>query len=441
MWENSSSESAGMFPGRRVLGPLFLMSAPPVAVVLFTYCAIHLDGSYVRLYEFIAEHGVKESWAIMAPSWAECAVWAWPVCYYSVFQIVLMKILPGPNTTGPVSPAGFTPLYKDNGLLAFAVTLVAYVAGADFFGWYKLGFIYAGILPFLCFLVVFGLAFVAFLYVKGRVAPTSADNCVSGNPVFDFYWGVELYPRVLGVDIKTFTNCRFGMMLWGVMIVDCMFAQQERHGAVANSMWVSAALQLFYIAKFFYWEAGYLRSIDIMHDHAGFYICWGCLVWVPTVYTGTAIHLVDHPVQLSNSLAIFFFVAGIASVVCNYLADEQRVEFRRSNGTTLVWGKKPTFIAASYKTADGDKRTSLLLTAGWWAVARHWHYVPELLGSFFWCIPALNMQQPMFYTLPYLLFLLMDRGFRDDARCASKYGKDWKKYCKAVPYKFIPGVL
>ena len=50
--------------------------------------------------------------------------------------------------------------------------------------------------------------------------------------------------------------------------------------------------QLVYIAKFYWWETGYLRSLDIMHDRAGFYICWGCLVWVPSVYTSAS--LTDH---------------------------------------------------------------------------------------------------------------------------------------------------
>ncbi len=26
------------------------------------------------------------------------------------------------------------------------------------------------------------------------------------------------------------------------------------------------------------WETGYWGSMDIMHDRAGYYICWGCLV-------------------------------------------------------------------------------------------------------------------------------------------------------------------
>lgn len=41
---------------------------------------------------------------------------------------------------------------------------------------------------------------------------------------------------------------------------------------------VSVVLQLTYITKFFHWEMGYMNSMDIQHDRAGFYLCWGCLV-------------------------------------------------------------------------------------------------------------------------------------------------------------------
>lgn len=33
--------------------------------------------------------------------------------------------------------------------------------------------------------------------------------------------------------------------------------------------------------------------MDIMHDRAGYYICWGCLVWVPSVYTSPALFLTE----------------------------------------------------------------------------------------------------------------------------------------------------
>lgn len=59
----------------------------------------------------------------------------------------------------------------------------------------------------------------------------------------------------------------------------------RRYGHVSSSMAVSVALQLVYITKFFWWETGYWCSMDIQHDRAGYYICWGCLVWLPIIYT------------------------------------------------------------------------------------------------------------------------------------------------------------
>jgi len=67
--------------------------------------------------------------------------------------------------------------------------------------------------------------------------------------------------------------------------------------------------------------------------------------------------------------------------------------------------------------------------------------VPEYLGAFFWTVPALfDNALPYFYPA-FLAILLTHRAFRDDTRCAAKYGADWDKYRKAVPYRIIPGVI
>ena len=41
----------------------------------------------------------------------------------------------------------------------------------------------------------------------------------------------------------------------------------------------------------------------------------------------------------------------------------------------------------------------------------------------------------------FLTILLTDRAFRDDNRCAAKYGADWDTYREKVPYKIIPGAI
>jgi 7-dehydrocholesterol reductase len=220
--------------------------------------------------------------------------------------------------------------------------------------------------------------------------------------------------------------------------------QYDDMGYVSSSMLVSVIVQTVYIFKFFLWETGYFCTMDIQHDRAGYYICWGCLMWVPSMYTIHTYFLTKHAsgeYLLSVPVAFFFMIVGIFCVWCNYDCDRQRQEFRETNGKAKVWGEDPVYIVAEYTTKDGEVRNSLLLCSGWWGLSRHFHYIPEIVASFFWCVPALfGHILPYFYPV-YLTILLFDRAWRDDARCADKYKKNWAEYCQKVPYKIIPGIV
>lgn len=182
-------------------------------------------------------------------------------------------------------------------------------------------------------------------------------------------------------------------------------------------------------------------SMDIQHDRAGYYICWGCLVWVPAVYTSQAFYLTSNAPDISALTALAIAIAGVTCVYINYDSDNQRYVFRQTKGKCTIWGKVPDKIVASYKTSSGTKQ-SLLLIDGWWKISRHFHYVPEILASFFWSVSALNTNfvAPYFYVI-YLTILLTDRAFRDDSRCKAKYKEYWEDYCEEVPYKIIPGLV
>lgn len=43
--------------------------------------------------------------------------------------------------------------------------------------------------------------------------------------------------------------------------------------------------QAIYVLDFFWNEAWYLKTIDICHDHFGWYLGWGDCVWLPYLYT------------------------------------------------------------------------------------------------------------------------------------------------------------
>jgi hypothetical protein len=72
------------------------------------------------------------------------------------------------------------------------------------------------------------------------------------------------------------------------------------------------------------WETGYWGTMDIAHDRAGYYLCWGCLNWVPAIYTSPALYLTEHPVEWSLPAAIAVAVAGTLAIYINYDSDRQR---------------------------------------------------------------------------------------------------------------------
>lgn len=44
-------------------------------------------------------------------------------------------------------------------------------------------------------------------------------------------------------------------------------------------------VEAIYVLDFFWNEAWYLKTIDICHDHFGWYLGWGDCVWLPYLYT------------------------------------------------------------------------------------------------------------------------------------------------------------
>ena len=421
--------------------PLLLILISPPTVFLFWYTNTSLEGSLNRLGDLIVQNGLLSTiYTIWKPVFFGSST-AWTlIIVFAVLQLVFMKFLPGSLIQGPVTPKGNIPIYKENGLLSYFLTLFLFCFCSFQLKLFSPTIIYDNFGAILGALNIFSFFFCLCLYLKGSFFPSTTDSGRSGNSIFDFYWGTELYPRIFGWDVKTFTNCRFGMMCWGLIILSFAAKQHELYG-LSDSIAVSVALQLIYITKFFVWETGYYRSLDIMHDRAGFYICWGCLVWVPGIYTSTSLYLVHHPHHLGAVFSILLFICGTLAILINYWADRQKQIVRATNGLCSIWGKKPLLTHTEYRTESGERKSNILLASGWWGISRHFHYVPEIIGALCWSLPALFLNFiPYFYVI-FLTMVLLERAFRDDRRCAEKYGHGWNEYCRQVPYKIVPYVI
>jgi len=425
----------------KVIGPLLLMLFTPIFAMLMWYTNTHCEGSFLLLIE----KGNIGGWMqLLNEAWFSHffgSPTAWIILgAFAALQILFMKIIPGKIYHGTITPKGNLPQYKDNGLAAYLLTFVIYLTASKVFNLFNAGIIFDHYGDILGALNLFALIFCLLLYFKGKYAPSSTDHGETGNFVFDYYWGRELYPRILGIDIKQFTNCRFGMIWWALSVVSFAFAKHERTDHIDYGVIISALLIFIYLFKFFLWEKGYMRSIDIIVDRAGYYICWGCLVWVPAIYTSPTMFLTNEHVQVSLSSGLIILFLGLTAIFINYWADKQRQAFRETNGIYNIWGKQAKYIKATYTTDLGEEKSNLLLASGFWGISRHFHYIPELAAAFFWsCAGGFDYFAPYFYVC-FLAILLFHRAKRDDEKCTRKYGESWKEYKQTVPYKIIPGV-
>ncbi|KNC87712.1 hypothetical protein, variant [Sphaeroforma arctica JP610] len=358
-----------------------------------------------------------------------------------LFQALLAVTVPGPIGYGQSTPAGHKLEYLVNGLNCWVVTHIFFVVGAWGFGWWKPTIIYDHWAQLSICMHLYGFALSLFCYIKAFVAPTHAgDVKTSDSMVFNFFMGVEFNPRIGSLDFKLFHNGRIGIILWTLVNISCAAAQYERHGDITNSMIMVNIGHAVYVLDFFFNEDWYLRTIDICHDHFGFYLAWGDAVWLPIMYALQSPFMVTHPHELNTNEVVVisaFFCLGY------YIfrdVNHQKDIFRSSNGKALIWGKKATYIDATYVTADGSTRNSLLLTSGWWGVARHSNYLADLLMSLCFCLVTGYTHALPYFYICQMICLLVGRIYRDEGRCKGKYGKFWDEYCAQVPYRLIPGI-
>jgi 7-dehydrocholesterol reductase len=248
MWGNKGT-SHGLFPTwmRTTVGPLLLMAATPLVALLFVHANMNLDGSLVKLGEaLLADPAGTVRASYHAPSWAAVQV----LLTFAAFQLALMRLVPGREYRGPITPSGNVPVYIANGLQSFFITVCSFLLGAYYFKWFSPTIIYTHYAEMISAMCVFSFGFCALLFIKGLNFPSSADSGSTGNYVLDFYWGTELYPRIFGWDVKMFTNCRFGMMAWALIPISFAARNAELNGGnVTPAMFANVVLQLVYVAK------------------------------------------------------------------------------------------------------------------------------------------------------------------------------------------------
>jgi 7-dehydrocholesterol reductase len=158
------------------------------------------------------------------------------LCYigWLLFQAGLYQLLPGRSSVGQLTPAGNLLKYRTNGLLAWVLTHIGFVA-CVITGNVDPAIIARNWAPLLVSANMYGFLLSGFAYIKAHVSAshvgdrkfsgkatshyylTQADKLI-GSVMYDLYMGIELNPRLgKSFDLKLFHNGRPSIIAWTLM--------------------------------------------------------------------------------------------------------------------------------------------------------------------------------------------------------------------------------
>lgn len=349
-----------------------------------------------------------------------------------------LKGYKGGKSTGSITPAGNKLSYNINGLQAWVISNVTFILGAFYFDWFSPTIVIDHWGELLWLLNIAGFSLATFVYIKAYYFPSySNDRKFSNSKLYNYFMGIELNPRIGFIDLKLFFNGRPGIIAWSIINLSFASAQYSLYGTVTNSMILVNFFQLLYILYFFWKESWYLKTIDIHHDHFGWMLAWGDLVWLPYMYTLQGLFLVFNPVELSPSYFTFVLTIGLIGFYIFASSNNQKDRFR-TDDKAPIWGEEPKCISCYYYTSDKTRREAKLLLSGWWGEARHFNYTGDLLLSLAYSLACGTSHLFPYFYFFFLSILLVHRCIRDEMRCSEKYGPAWKLYCERVPYRLVP---
>lgn len=366
----------------------------------------------------------------------------WITCAWFVALVILERLVFALKGKGVVLRNGEQLSYNLNGHLSFWIVVLVLGFGQIYLNKdfnvvqvtsVDLSFLYDDYLKLAFSAIIFSTLLSIFLYVYSfKPGSLLALGGNSGNAIFDFFIGRELNPRIGSFDLKQFCELRPGLIGWALINVGCCQKQLALNGAISKELFMVTLFQNLYVWDALYNEKAILTTMDITSDGFGFMLAFGDLVWVPFTYTLQARYLVESSSSsLPSSLFIFACCLNLLGYFIFRQANSEKDRFRTDPNAKEVAHLK------YLKTESGRK----LLISGWWGLARKINYTGDWMMALSWSLFT-GFETPMTYFYPiYFFILLVHRASRDDHMCFEKYGKDWAKYKKQVPYIFIPGVI
>ena len=423
-------------------GASFLIAfLPAVCYFLFFFCnklacpspnlyRVASVGQFVENAKLIVSNVLKTQ---------KCFTWEAMAVFLSwmAWVVLLQVALPGDWVNGTKLRTGKLLKYKINAWPSFLMTIIALFVIALIYGFKPFLWVSANFLPLLTAAFIYSVLQSTYLYIRS-FSPTAllALGGNSGNPIYDFWIGRELNPRVTipfvnhDFDLKVFCELRPGLIGWFVLNLCFALTQYQSLGRITDSMALVLLFEAWYTADALFNEAAVLTTMDVTTDGFGFMLTFGDLVWVPFTYCLQARYLSMFPLHLGPLYTIAILLVKLFGFWI----------FRSSNNEKNVFRTNPNHPTVKHLKTLSTKAGTKLIISGWWGVSRHINYFGDWIMGVAWCLPCgFDSIIPYFYAF-YFLGLLVHREIRDEEKCRNKYGEDWDKYCQIVRWRIIPYV-
>lgn len=206
---------------------------------------------------------------------------------FLLFEALMAQFLPiGPKVKGlPIKSEGGRRLdYQCNALAAWYIALLT-VAGLHLSGIFKITEIFDNFGSLMTVAIISGDVISILIYLSAFIFGKAIR--VSGNPIYDFFMGIFLNPRIGRVDIKMWAEIRVSWTILFFLTVSAAVKQYETYGVVTAPMWF----------------------MILAH---GLYTNACQKVWEPSL------HSLLHSSILHYSIFSFFFSLSILSYYCAY---------------------------------------------------------------------------------------------------------------------------